>query len=169
MIAIGAPWLSSTALWAHGWTVSPSPRTACGLFKEIEHQPGADGWLERATTAPPAQYCCFSATSHYLDRGDLPGAYASGRRALEQGCEPTAELLAPLAIAEFVAGEWDLAEAHALAAQPDPTGLSPLVLSAAALRRGDDSVLRQWSARGPEGSAAPLAEQVRWLLDQAGL
>jgi hypothetical protein len=158
-------WQDSVALWQRGWQTGPSSRSACGVFKALENDALALVWLKRALEAPPAQYCCLSATTFALDRGNPLAAVALGTLALDQGCDATPELLAPLAIAEAATGQWDAAEAHALDALPDPTGLAPVVLSAAALRRGDASVLQAWSERDSQGSASSLEDQVQWLLD----
>jgi len=164
----GSQWQDSSSLWLRGWAMGPSPRSACGVFKTLEDQPEAAGWLARAVASPPAQYCCYSATRFFLDQGAPHETVAMGRLALAQGCEGSPELLAPLAIAEAATGDWGPAEQHARQALPDPTGLAPVVLSAAALRRGDSSELERWAARGPGGDAAPLEAQVEWLLDKGG-
>ena len=131
---------------------------------EETDQPDASQWLELALAAPAAQHCCYSATRYFLDRGDPVGAVASGHAALAQGCSRSPELLAPLSLAEAATGAWEQAERHASGALPDPTGLAPVVLPAAALRRGDTTVLAHWSAQDPGGQAMPLRDQVDWLL-----
>jgi len=163
-----AQWADSPSLWRRGWDRSPGPRAACGLFKSLEDDPAqAHPWLDAALGPPPAQYCCFSATRFYLDQGNPQLAMTWGREALARGCDESGELLGPLAIAEAALGEWQAAEAHARDAVPDPTGLAPVVLSAAALRRGDRTVLDTWSGKpAPEGSR-PLEDQVDWLLGLA--
>ncbi len=167
-LAEAPQWQDSTALWLRGHALGPCPRSACGVFKTIEDTPEAEPWLAEALAPPPAQYCCYSATRWYLDRGDPAGALAAGQTALARGCNESPELLAPLAIAEAIAGRWAEAEGHASTALPDPTGLAPVVLSAAALRRGDRTVLEHWDAQAPGGSQRPLQEQVDWLLGASG-
>jgi len=161
-------WRDSASLWQRGHELGPSSRSACGVFKVVEDQPEAADWLARALGPPPAQHCCFSATRFFLDRGDPAGAVASGRTALARGCDPSAELLAPLAVAEAATGDWVQAEQHAGSALPDPTGLAPVVLSAAAKRRGDRTVLEHWAAQSPGGQIAALEAQVDWLLGLGG-
>ena len=64
------------------------------------------------------------------------------------------------AISLAVLGQWDDAEAWAKQVGRDPTGLVPVVLSAAALRRGDESVLETWEAQDGGDAAMPIREQV---------
>ncbi len=161
-------WHDATALWLRGWQLGPSPRSACGVFKAMQETDEAEPWLQRALAPPPAQYCCFSATSYHLNRGRPDEAVLSGRLALENGCISSPELLAPLSMAEAATGNWLSAEKHAKAALPDPTGLAPIVLSATALRRGDSTVLEEWEREGHAGEARPLREQVQWLLEVGG-
>ncbi len=159
-------WSSSRELWRHAFEVSPSSDTACGYFKALEalDDPEAPVLLQASLTMPPSPYCCLNASRYHVDRQQWSDAMKSGQHGLAVGCAPTPELLAPLALAEAVNCEWSLAEQHALGVGADPTGYSPLVLSAAALRRGDDTVLRTWENRGSGGSLA-LSAQVQLLLE----
>lgn len=162
-------WSDNLSFWKDAHTNAPSAHTACGLFKVHEaREDAARAWplLQEALQPPPSGYCCFSATRFPLDALGPPTAVRSGRDALAAGCAPTPELLAPLALAEALSGDWEAAELHARAIDGDPWGYTPVIRSAAALRRGDDRELRAWEERGTGREATPLRRQVEWLLAQ---
>ena len=171
-------WSSTLDLWEAGYAYAPGGHTACGLFKALEaeatnsdtperrdaFEEAAEDMLERSLQPPPSTYCCYSASRWYWLRGRPDLAQASAERALANGCPGSAELLAPYAISLAVLGQWEEAEGWAEMVDRDPTGLVPLVLSAAALRRGDSSVLEAWEARDGGDGAMPIREQVEMIL-----
>ena len=176
-------WASTASLWEHGHRVSPGTHTACGLFKAYEAKLNetprssrawaqtfqqANSMLLEALETPPSAYCCFSASRWPWQLGLVDETLEKGRLALDQGCPPSAELLAPLSMAEALSGNWDAAVAYASGVESDPTGLVPVVLSAAALRRGDDSVLKAWEEKGAGGATLELRAQVEMILSRSG-
>jgi len=165
-------WSSTTRFWTHNHEVNPGPLTACPLFVEYalaDHPDRAEPLLREALAGPVTPHCCFWASRFYFERGRPELARTWGEQALSVGCEASPELVAPLAMAEALACEWDSAEARMQPLSGDPYGYRPLVLSAAALRRGDGSVLASFSAeRGGARGAGSLDERVAFLLDQAG-
>jgi hypothetical protein len=176
-------WGSTAALWEQGHRVSPGTHTACGVFKAYEAQLNdtprssrawpqkfqqANAMLLEALEAPPSAYCCFSASRWPWRLGLVDETLEKGRLALDRGCPPSAELLAPLSMAEALSGNWDAAVAYASGVETDPTGLVPVVLSAAALRRGDESVLNAWEERGAGGATLELRAQVEMILSRSG-
>jgi len=176
-------WASTASLWEHGHRVSPGTHTACGLFKAYEAELNdtprssrewpqkfqqADAMLLEALATPPSAYCCFSASRWPWQLGLVDETLEKGRLALERGCPPSAELLAPLSMAEALSGNWEEAMALASGVESDPTGLVPVVLSAAALRKGDSSVLQDWEERGAGGATLDLRAQVEMILSRSG-
>ena len=172
-------WSTNMTFWEQGYQATPGAETACGLFKAHEaeinqtsqddpqrakHFSRAESLLREAIQSPPSQYCCYSASRWYWVLGLPEKAIESGETALENGCEPSPELLAPLAMSQAVSGAWSAAEEYATQAGRDPTGLAPVVLSAAALRRGDDSVLRYWEQKQSERPQMNLRDQVALVL-----
>ncbi|MEE2751979.1 MAG: hypothetical protein VX519_11160 [Myxococcota bacterium] len=173
-------WSTNLSFWERGYQVAPGVETACGLFKahesELHHTElespqrkkrfdRAEALLQEAIQNPPSQYCCYSASRWYWKLGLPQSAVTSGLEALNNGCEPSPELLAPLAMSEALIGQWDAAESHAKEAGRDPTGLAPVVLSAAALRRGDESVLLYWEQKGSNEAQINLRDQVDFVLN----
>ena len=83
--------------------------------------------------------------------------------ALKNGCAKTAELVVPLATSEALLGHWEQAEERLADLQRDPFGLRAVVLSAAAMRRSDTSVLEAFA--GPDAqSQLALSEKVQLFL-----
>ena len=153
-------WADTVTLWRDANMISSSNRSRCGAFKALEVEGGREveaGLYLR--TAFPHEHCCYNGSRFWLDHEDPKKAVEWGRFALRRGCEPEPNLLAPLALAEAMEGDWEAAVEHAGDGH-DPYGYGPVVLSAAALREGDDSVLLAWQAKG-EGD---LRAQVELLL-----
>ena len=78
----------------------------------------------------------------------------------------TLELLAPLAMAEALTGQWDSARTHA-AFGTDPWGFGPVILTAEALRRGDEGPLLHWTQHAGLTDSTPLRLKAQRLIDQA--
>ena len=157
-------WATTSGLWSEANGLHSSLRSRCGVYKAMEAEDGdADTMGFYLLLALPEPHCCYNASRFWLDRGDPVKAVSLGREALVRGCAPEPNLLAPLAVAEAMQGDWEAAVEHAGDGR-DPYGYGPVVLSAAALREGDRSVLEAWQGQG-EGD---LEAQVRFLLEQAG-
>jgi hypothetical protein len=153
-------WTDTATLWIEANNLHSSQRSRCGAFKALEERGGAEAeaglYLRLALPEP---HCCYNASRYWLERDRPDEAVKLGRIALFEGCAPEPNLLAPLAMAEALEGDWYAAEQHA-GDGLDPYGYGPIVLSAAALRRGDESVLNYWTTQG-EGD---LQSQVEWVL-----
>jgi hypothetical protein len=170
-------WSTTLQLWQKGYDYAPGPHTACGLFKALEARArdaqddsftlAADQMLATALMPPPSNYCCYSASRWFWTTGRPRQAIQSATKALESGCSESPELLAPMAISMAVTGDLEEGERWAKKVDRDPTGLVPVVLSAAALERGDDSVLRQWLQADGGADATPLQEQVNLVIERA--
>jgi hypothetical protein len=163
-------WASTRTFWEHVYARYPDSRTACPLFVEYTLS-GEDGLAEpmlRAALAGEVHpHCCYWPSRWYLERGRPELARSAGEQALEGGCGASGELVMPIAMAEALMGEWDAAEARAAGVSRDPYGYRALILSAAALRRGDRTVLEGFSGQEvPEGTP-PLEAQVEALLGRS--
>ncbi len=164
-------WQSDLDLWRAGTQRHPQPHTWSAYGKTLE----LAGLLDEAavytglaaTGHPPVAHACFNAASIHLKRGAPADAAAAGLAALEAGCAPSPELLAPTAIGLAVTGRWREAEELARAVGSDPTGQAVLVRCAAAARRGDLTTLAATAAAGG-GDPRALKGQVAWLLRQGG-
>lgn len=178
-------WQNDTAFWQQAYDSAPGLQSACGMFKTIESKAiaepnaperealfvSAEPWLAKSLEAPTSPYCCFSASRWMWERNqqewDLMNpqpAITWGRLALENGCEPSAELLIPLAVSEALTGEWNRAEKRVEPLQRNPYGLRPVLLSAAALRRGDSSVMEGFS-KGDPIAEQQIQQGIKMLLD----
>lgn len=159
-----AAWRDDETLWQTAQVRRPTPYTATGLARAWESQgrfaEAAHGYASAVEPPDPFEAACFNVTRSHLAASDPAGAVREGRRALQVGCDPSAELLAPLAVALAVTGEWDEADRIAGSFDTDPTGLAGVVRAAAAWRRGDESTL----ATAPAG----LRDRVAWLLETSG-
>lgn len=178
-------WQSDLDFWNQAYTSAPGLQSACGLFKATEAEalaqaPGperealfvqAEPWLAKSLEPPTNAYCCYSASRWMWDRNqqewDLMNPQPAinwGRLALKNGCKKSAELLVPLAVSEALMGEWDQAEERVRDLTQNPYGLRPVLLSAAALRRGDTTTLTAFS-QGDPAAEAQLGQAVQMLLN----
>lgn len=160
-------WSTNRAYFEHAYAVSPSSRNACGVFtaRQFEGETAElERWMRLALRPPPSEFCCFNATRWPLEAGQPERAVALGELALNSGCTGTPELVAPLAMSLALTGRWDAAEEWASKLEDDPWGYTPVVRAAAAMRRGDEGVLRALEERPEE--RRPLRERVGWLLGQ---
>lgn len=121
-----------------------------------------------ATAAPrPFPHACYNIVPVQLERGAPGAAVADAERALENGCAPSPELVAPYAVALAMTGRWAEAREWAEGLARDPTGLAVVVRAAAALRVGDTGVLAEIiEERG--GDRKGLLDRAEWLLVEAG-
>lgn len=165
------PWSDNAALWSAMVKAHPSPYTWSGYAQTREVEGDLDGaaaaWHEAVGAPRPMPIACFRVAAIQLERGEPAAAAAEGRRALDNGCARSPELLAPTALGLAVGGEWSAAVALVADVDRDPTGLAVLVRVSEAALRGDLDPLRA-AAREPSAGGAPLADQVAFLLDQAG-
>ena len=159
-------WKSTVDIWEHAWQTQKSQLVACALFKSYEqiNQPQkALPMLTYSLKPPPVVHCCFNATRYTFMMGDVQKTLTLGQLALENGCEASPELISPLAMSQALNGQWASAEQHMRSLNSDPFGFRPVLLSAAALRRGDESELSKWAP----GQEDALKEKARALIKQA--
>ena len=149
---------------------APSSQSACGLFKQLEkaeqHQKAFPLLIE-AFTAPVRPHCCFNASRYPFSHEQLEATLYAGHYALQQGCPESPELLAPLAMAEALTGQWSQAKAHAEVFGTDPWGFGPVILTAEGLRRGDEEPLLEWTQYAGQSDTTPLRERAERLIKQA--
>ncbi len=153
-------WSDTVTLWREANMIHSSLRSRCGAFKALEWSGGDD--LEASMylrSSFPNSTCCYNGSRFWLDRNEPGKAVEMGRHALREGCAPEPNLLAPLALAEALEGDWEAAVEHAGDGR-DPYGYGPIVLSAAALREGDESVLNYWQSQG-SGDLRALVDDLR--------
>ena len=166
-------WRDDDTLWSTVLAVQPSPYAAAayagflganGRFDEAAH------WNHEATLPPkPFPGACDAVTDLHLRRGDPKTAVAEGTRALAAGCRPTAELLAPLGLAQALTGAWDDAvRTVAKVGDADPTGRAVLVTVADAARRGDYSMFERATSGADADARAAMAAQVAGILRTGG-
>lgn len=165
-------WNGSDSLWAAAVSRHPSPWVYGVVARELDldgRKDEAVEWYRRATAPPkPMIEACYRVAWVSLDRGQPDDVIADGQAALDAGCPPEPELLAPMAVALALRGDWDQAELAAIQVVPDPTGLSTIVEVAAGARRGELGPLRVAIDEHPELPSEGLYRRVSWLLDQAG-
>ncbi len=165
-------WRSDQTLWQAAVQRHPSQYTAGTLARTLDLAGDPDAaiaWYRRAIAPPLAmQEACYRVTAVDLALGDPTAAIADADMGLQAGCARSPELLAPVALAQASLGRWDAAEALADQLDPDPTGLSIVVRSAAGARRGDLGPLDAAVRAHPDADPAGLHAQVAWLLEQAG-
>lgn len=166
-------WQSDRALWSAVSERQPSSFAQAALAKTLElegdREAAAIHYAQALDPGPPAAHACWNIARNELAMGDFAGAAELGVAALDAGCAPDPELVAPAAVGLVGLGRFDAADA--LAARvlpgPDPTGLLVLVGLAVALHRGDASGLAAVAGPDPLRQRA-LATQVDRLLAAAG-
>ena len=165
-------WESDETLWQSAMSRAPSAYAAGAYARGLEDE----GKLEQAAhyyvlaTAPPRPFPtgCFNVTRVHLALGRPDQAITAGAAALEAGCERSAELLAPMALALALTAQWDAAETLASEVEDDPTGKTVIIELAAAARRGDMRPLNTEAAAVDGLRAQALRQQVATLIAFAG-
>jgi hypothetical protein len=163
-------WISTVALWTHAHNVTPSQQSACALFKQYEQNnenERANELLLEAIESPPNVHCCFNASRFPFERGQIQETIDIGYRALNQGCPNSPELLAPLAMAEAMQGNWQQASQLAGIFGKDPWGFGPVILTAEGLRRGDETELQKWTTDAGLKDTGPLHEKAMMLIQES--
>ena len=170
MSVIQAPvWANDRALWAAAIERAPSGYAKGALARTLEDTGDAVGaahWYREAVIQPPQPFheSCFNVTRIHLKLGDPKRAIAVGNEALEAGCDASAELVAPLALAYALEGEWASAIRTAQVIPTDPTGKALVARLAAGAAMGDLEPLER--ARDAEGPG--LVDQVMVVLARGG-
>ena len=84
------------------------------------------------------------------------------------GCEPSPELVAPLALAHALVGDWDAAIRRSTSVGRDPTGKAVVANLAARAATGDVDPLRIAVGAASKAEGASLRAQVMQVLDYGG-
>jgi hypothetical protein len=165
-------WDTDQTLWRSAMDRAPSGYAAGAYARWLEDE----GKLEQAATyygqavMPPRPFttACYNISRIHLALGRPDMAVTAGQTALEAGCEGSPELLAPMALAMALTGDWAAAESTARSVGDDPTGKAVLVRLAAAARRGDLAPLHgeMEAAGSPAGEG--LLNQVARLIAFSG-
>ena len=158
------------SLWEAAIERAPSGY-AKGAFARWLEDEGKDGaaahWYREAIVQPPRPFheSCYNITRIHLKRGIPKQAIAVGEEALEAGCEPSAELVAPLALAYALTGDWAKALQRSAKVDTDPTGKAILARLASQAAMGDVQPLKE-ATSGPDGER--LLAQVLLVLRRGG-
>jgi len=163
-------WKNDGTLWEAAIERAPSGY-AKGAFARWLEDEGKDGaaahWYREAVVQPPRPFheSCFNITRIHLKRGIPKQAIAVGEEALEAGCEPSAELVAPLALAYALTGDWPKALQRSAKVDTDPTGKAILARLSAQAAMGDVQPLIE-ATSGEDGER--LLSQVMRVLRRGG-
>ena len=162
-------WLDNTAFWENGYTHHPNQHTACGAFMTLRDQPTlALARLQTSIAPPPKLHCCAQASRYPLELGDMALTVSMGSAALTNGCPKIPELMAPIAMAHAVLGNWTESQHVLDQYSTDPFGYKPLLETANGLRNDDEGPLKRWAA--PENTMLPnttTIEREEHLREQA--
>lgn len=166
-------WKDEDALWQAALREAPSPQAAGAYGVVLQGQGRLDEaahWLHEATLPPiPYPNACRALVPVHLQRGDPATAAIEGERALEAGCRPVPELLAPLSLALALTGRWEQAEQRVSQIQgEDPTGKAVIVRVAIAARRGDDGPFDAAAEGVDPQTRRTMAGQIAGILEQGG-
>ena len=149
-------WETDDTLWRAAMARAPSGYAAgaYGRWLEDEGRMEAAAEAYRQAVQPPRPFDtgCYNITRIHLALGRPDQAIEVGRAALAAGCARSPELVAPMAVALAITGDWTAAEAAAHSVGRDPTGKAVLVRLAARARAGDLAPLRaELVTAGPTG------------------
>lgn len=162
-------WKNEATLWQAAIERAPSGYAKGALARWLEDQ-GLDAdaafWYQQAVIQPPRPFheSCYNVTRIHLKLGDPARAIEAGQEALDAGCEESPELVAPLALAYALEGQWESADSMARGIGSDPTGKAVLVRLASAAALGDIEPLRAATTDAP----AAMLDQVMTVLRQGG-
>ena len=166
-------WKNDATLWRSAIERAPSGYAKGALARWLEDQgmiADAAYWYRQAIVQPPMpfQESCFNVTRVFLRMNDPAGAIEAGEEALMVGCEASPELVAPLALAYALSGDWDSAVRYSAGVGKDPTGKAVLANLAGRAATGDVDPLRiaTGAAAGPDGDN--LRRQVMQVLKHGG-
>jgi len=139
-------WGNNLTLFADSVAASPSPFRAGAYAKALEEKGQLDlaaDWYEKAVQPPnPNPHSCYNITWIHFLRQDFNRMITAGEKALKAGCEPSAELAAPLALAHALHGNWKRAQTLAQKSSRDPRNIFSIVRTALKARDRDESYFR---------------------------
>ena len=138
-------WMSNVSLFSKAVEVHESPYQSGALAKALEQAGRLDEaayWYEKAVAPPiPYQHSCYNITWIHLLREDMDRIIISGEAAIQAGCEQTAELEAPLALAYLTKGRWQDAKRTLAKSTRDPRNIFQLVRISLMVKERDETVL----------------------------
>ena len=162
-------WTDNQQFWEHGYSEHPNQHTACGSFMTLRMDPElALDRLKASISPPPKLHCCAQAARYPLELGDMNKTIVMGTMALNNGCPNIPELLAPMAMAFAVVGNWEQSIATMNDYNMDPFGYKPLLETAYGLKVNNEEPLIKWTT--PENPLLPnttFTERQRMLRSQA--
>lgn len=166
-------WESDATLWQACIERAPSGYAKGALARWLEDEGLNDDaafWYREAVIQEPRpfEHSCFNITRIHLKRGDAEAAIINGLEALEMGCEPTPELIAPLALAHGLAGQWEEAHRRASSVNQDPTGKAQLARISASTALGDVGPLREALSSATPSGREQIRAQVLSVLQHGG-
>jgi protein O-mannosyl-transferase len=166
-------WKNEATLWRAAIARAPSGYAKGALARWLEDQGMDDDaahWYREAVIQTPRPFheSCFNVTRIHLKRGDPAAAVAVGQEALDAGCAPSAELVAPLALAHALTGEWSKAQQLAATVGQDPTGKAVIASLAASVALGDAGPLQAAMNGATPEQARRLKAQVMQVLTAGG-
>jgi hypothetical protein len=166
-------WKNEATLWRAAIERAPSGYAKGALARWLEDQGMVDDaafWYREAVVQPPMpfQESCFNITRVHLKRGEPAEAIRVGHEALDAGCEASAELVAPLALAHALVGEWENALDRSKTVGRDPTGKAVIAGMAAHAQMGNIDPLRIAIGAASPAESAALREQVMMVLTHGG-
>ncbi|MAA78640.1 MAG: hypothetical protein CL916_05225 [Deltaproteobacteria bacterium] len=165
-------WKSNVSLFSKAAQVHNSPYQSGALAKALEEEGRIDEaafWYEKAVSPPlPYQHSCYNITWIHLLRGDMDQIIKSGESALLAGCEPSAELNAPLALAYVTQGQWKKAQTILNQSTRDPRNIFRLVRLCLMVHQRDVAVLSMPNFQPAKEDIGKLLEQsdtqaVAWM------
>jgi tetratricopeptide (TPR) repeat protein len=167
-------WNDNLRLFSKSAEVHSSPYQAGALAKALEEEGQLDDaayWYEQAIQPPiPYQHSCYNITWIHLLRRDMLKIVSTGERALQAGCTPSAELLAPLALGYAYAGNWKQAELLTKNSTRDPRNIFFLVSVTLKARARDIAAFDELRYQSAIPDAIKILQQsdqetVQWLED----
>ena len=156
-------WKNDATLWRAAIERAPSGYAKGALARWLEDQgkpkDAAFWYREAVVQAPmPFQESCFNVSRIHLKLNDPARAVEVGEEALTLGCEPSPELVAPLALAHALVGDWDAAIRRSTSVGRDPTRKAVVATSPHAQRPGMSirfALLSEPRLRRKERACAP--------------
>jgi hypothetical protein len=165
-------WKNEATLWKAVLERAPSGYAAGALARWLEDNGqvvDAAHWYEVAVQPPRAFHeSCYNVTRVHLKLNQPAEAIRVGRAALAAGCEPSPELVAPLALALALEGEWEEANEYAQSVGSDPTGKAVIVRLAAQAQAGNLKPLNDAMNTTDGVGAMQIQKQVIRVLEHAG-
>jgi hypothetical protein len=166
-------WKSDATVWMASVERAPSGYAKGALAKWLEDhgmtKAAAHWYLQAVTQDPmPFEHSCFNLSRIHLKAYGPAVAIEATQKGLVHGCERSAELMAPVALAYALEGQWERALRTAQEVVSDSTGKAVIAELAAKTQLGDIQALQDAIASAGEERGADLRQQVFKVLDHAG-